>query len=100
VATLAERYENEAMVAPVVVSGGVYVWRESRVRRSFLGCCVWRESDFSRREDVFRLNSAHKEILKLRILSVTVKDRPNATINCFTVKHKLPPTSTGHTLLI
>jgi hypothetical protein len=34
VATLIERNANEAMVAPVVGSGGVCVWRESGVRRS------------------------------------------------------------------
>jgi hypothetical protein len=29
------------------------VWRESGVRRSVLCWCVWQESGFSRREDVF-----------------------------------------------
>jgi hypothetical protein len=44
---------KEAMVAPMVGSGGVCVWRESGVRRSGLCWCVWQESGFSRREDVF-----------------------------------------------
>jgi hypothetical protein len=38
VATLVARNANEAMVAPTVESGGVFLWQES---------------DFSRREDLF-----------------------------------------------
>jgi hypothetical protein len=62
-ATLAARNTNEAMVAPMVGSGGICVWRESGVRRSVLCWCVWQESDFSRREDVFTFNLVYKEIL-------------------------------------
>jgi hypothetical protein len=50
--------ENEAMAAPVVVSG----WSlQSGVRRSVLCFCVWKESGFSRREDVFTFNLLYKE---------------------------------------
>jgi hypothetical protein len=54
---------NEAMVAPVVGSGGVCIRRESGVRRSVLCWCVWQESCFSRCEDVFTFNFVCKEIL-------------------------------------
>jgi hypothetical protein len=43
--------------------GGVCVWRESVVRRSVLCWCVWQESGFSRREDVFTFNLLCKDIL-------------------------------------
>jgi hypothetical protein len=62
-ATLVARNTNEVMVAPVVGSGGVCVWRESGVRRSVLCWCVWQESGFSHREDVFTFNLVYKEIL-------------------------------------
>jgi hypothetical protein len=42
-----------AMVAPVVGSTGVCVWRESGVRRLVSCLCVWQEFGFSRHEDVF-----------------------------------------------
>jgi hypothetical protein len=48
VATLAAENVNEAMVAPVVGSGGV---------------CVWQESGFSRREVVFTFNLLDKEFV-------------------------------------
>jgi hypothetical protein len=35
-----ERNANEAMVAPMVRSGGVRVWHEYGVRRSVLDSCV------------------------------------------------------------
>jgi hypothetical protein len=47
-ATLVAKNANEAIVAPMVGSGGV---------------CVWRESGFSRREDVFTFNLVYKYIL-------------------------------------
>jgi hypothetical protein len=54
---------NEAIVAPMVGSGGVCVWRESGVRGSVLCWCVWQESGFNRHEDVFIFNSLYKEML-------------------------------------
>jgi hypothetical protein len=54
---------NEAMVAPMVGSDGVCVWRESGVRQSVLCWCVWQESGFSRREGVFTINLLYKEKL-------------------------------------
>jgi hypothetical protein len=39
---------NEATVAPVVETGGVFIWRESA---------------FSRREDEFTFNSVYEEML-------------------------------------
>jgi hypothetical protein len=47
----------------VVGSGVVCVWREFGVRQSVLCWCVWQESDFSRREDVFTVNLQYKEML-------------------------------------
>jgi hypothetical protein len=55
VANLVARNANEVMVVPIVGSGGVCVWWESGVWRSVLCWCVWQESGFSRREDVFTL---------------------------------------------
>jgi hypothetical protein len=46
VATLLARHTNEAIVAPVVGSGG-----------------AWQESGFSRREDVSKFNLVYKDIL-------------------------------------
>jgi hypothetical protein len=48
VATTVARNANETIVTPMVGSGGV---------------CVWQESGFSRREDVFTLDLLYKEIL-------------------------------------
>jgi hypothetical protein len=47
VATLVARNANECMMAPMVGSGGV---------------CVWRESGFNRHEDVFKFNELYKDI--------------------------------------
>jgi hypothetical protein len=54
--TLVARNVNEAMVAPMMVSGGVCIWRESGIKRSGLCFYVWQESVFSRSENVFTLN--------------------------------------------
>jgi hypothetical protein len=62
VATVVARNENEAMVG----AGGV---------------CVWRESGFSRREDVFIFDLVHKEILKFCTFNGIFRD--NSAINCF-----------------
>jgi hypothetical protein len=43
---------NEAIVAPMVGSGGDCVWRECGVRLSVLCWCVLQESGFSRHGDV------------------------------------------------
>jgi hypothetical protein len=58
------RNENEAMVMPVVGSGGVCVWRlEFGDRWSVLCWCFWQESGFGRREDVFTFNLIYEDIL-------------------------------------
>jgi hypothetical protein len=44
-------------------SPGAYVWWESVVMRLDLCWCIWQESGFSRREDVFTFNLVYKEIL-------------------------------------
>jgi hypothetical protein len=54
VATPVERYENEVMVAPMMESGGVFVWWESRVRQSVLCWCVLQEPGFRHRDVVFK----------------------------------------------
>jgi hypothetical protein len=72
-ATLVVRNANEALVAPTVGSGGVYVWRESGVRRSVLCLCIWQESGFSRREDAFTFNLV-KEFYKPCSFNATCKD--------------------------
>jgi hypothetical protein len=58
------------MMAPVVGSGGVCVWRESGIRRSVLCWCVWQEFGFSRREDVFTLNLLYTEIFINVVLKI------------------------------
>jgi hypothetical protein len=62
VATLVARNSSEAMVTPMVGYGGVCDWRESEVRRSVLCWCLWQESGFSRREDVFSFNLVYEDI--------------------------------------
>jgi hypothetical protein len=52
--TLSARHSNEAMMEPMVGSGGVCVWRDSGVRWPVLCWCVWQESGFSSHEDVFK----------------------------------------------
>jgi hypothetical protein len=99
VATLVARNANHAMVAPMVGSGEVCFWLESGVRRSVLCWCVWQESGFSRREDVFTFNLLKNKLYKLCTFNAICKD--NAAINCITVQHKkvsLPSTITGHML--
>jgi hypothetical protein len=54
------RNAKEAMVAPMMGSGGVCIWHESVVRRLVLCWCVWQESGFSRREDVLTFNLLQK----------------------------------------
>jgi hypothetical protein len=71
VATLVARHENEAMVVPMVGSGRV---------------CVWRESGFSRREDVFIFNYFIRTFYKFYTSNAICKD--NATIICITVQHE------------
>jgi hypothetical protein len=99
--TLVGRNADEAMVMPMVRSGGICVWRESGVRGSVLCWCVWDESGFSRREDVFKFNLVEKEFYKLCTLNAILKD--NAAINCITVQHKkcsFPSNLTGNTTLV
>jgi hypothetical protein len=67
-------------MVPTVGPGGVCIWRGSGVRRSVLCCCVWRESAFGRREDVFTLNLPYKDIF------INVKLPVKFAINCITVK--------------
>jgi hypothetical protein len=71
------------------------------VRRSVLCWCVWQESDFSFREDVFTFNLVKNKFYKYCISNAICKD--NATINCITVRHKkgsFPLKLTGHTLSV
>jgi hypothetical protein len=60
VAVLAARNASVIVMAPVVGSDGVCVWRESGVKWSVLCWCVWQESGFSRREDVVTFNLLKK----------------------------------------
>jgi hypothetical protein len=89
-ATLIARNVNGTMVSPVVGSGGVYVLRESGgVRRSVLCWCVWRESGFSRREDVCIFSLHCKECCKcFKFSTFNVICKDSAAINCITVQHK------------
>jgi hypothetical protein len=43
--------------------GGVCVLRESGIRPAVLCLCVWQESGFIRREDVFTFHLFYKDIL-------------------------------------
>jgi hypothetical protein len=61
VATLVVRNTNEAMVAPA---------RESRVRQSVLGRCIWQKCGFIRREDVFTYNLLYTQKVIIFVLSV------------------------------
>jgi hypothetical protein len=56
--SLVARNTNEAVVVPMVGSGGLCVWWESGVSLVRLaGIC------FSRREDIFTFNLFYKEVL-------------------------------------
>jgi hypothetical protein len=59
--------------------------RESGVRRLVFCWCVWQESGFSRREDVFILNLLHKEILVCTFNAIC---KVNAATNRIYVQHK------------
>jgi hypothetical protein len=59
---------------------------ECGVGRSVLCSCVWQESGFSRREDVFTFNWLKREFYKFCTLKSSFKD--NAAINCSVVQHK------------
>jgi hypothetical protein len=66
---------------------------------SVLYWCVWQESGFNRREDVFTINLNFKAFYILYTFRAICKD--NATTNCITVEHKkdsIPSTLTGHML--
>lgn len=56
---------DEAVVVPVVVCGGVCFWRESGMRRSVLCWCISNESHSSLREDVFTFYLVCKEMLQI-----------------------------------
>jgi hypothetical protein len=86
VATLVARNVNEAIVVPVLGSGGVCAWRESGVRRSGLCLCVWQESGFSRLKMCSHLIYFINKFYKCCTFNAICKD--NATINCITVQHK------------
>jgi hypothetical protein len=65
------------------------------------GVGVWKESGFSRREDVFTLNLLKIKFYTFFTFNVICKD--NAAINCITVEHikgSFPSTLTGHTTLV
>jgi hypothetical protein len=51
------RNTNDAMMAPIAGSDGIYVWRVSSVRRSVLCWRVWQEFGFSSCENVLALFS-------------------------------------------
>jgi hypothetical protein len=63
VTILIARNANEAVVVPMVGSGGVCIWQKSGVRQSVLCWCVWEECGFGPFEDVFTFSLVHKEIL-------------------------------------
>lgn len=71
------RNANEGIVAPVVGSGRVYVWREFGLKP--LCWSVSQEFGFSRREEVFMFSLFYKYFCK----DCTWND--NAAINCITV---------------
>jgi hypothetical protein len=87
VETVVSVNENEAVVAPIVGSGGVCVWRESGVKRSVLCCCVWQESGFNGREDVSHFIYFFKKFYKFCTFNAVCKN--NSAINCITVQHKI-----------
>jgi hypothetical protein len=72
VATLVARNANEAMVAPVVGSGGVNVWRDSGIWSQAVSFVLVRleESGFSRREDVCTFNFLYKKTVVNAVLSM------------------------------
>jgi hypothetical protein len=84
-ATAVVRNAKEAMVAPMVGSGGVCVWRESGVRRSVLCCAFGKESGFSRREDVFTFNLIKKDILLILYFQCDLQRR-YCSLYCSTQK--------------
>lgn len=58
------RNANKTVVAPMVDSSGVCIWRES-ARRLVLCLCVWQQSGFNRREDVFTYTLVYQDFLIL-----------------------------------
>jgi hypothetical protein len=101
VAAVAARNANEAVVAPMVESGGVCVWRVSGVRRSGFCWCVWQESGFSRR--VFsHLIYFFKKFDKFCTFNAIFKN--NAAVQCdvllFNTESSFPSTLTGYTTLV
>jgi hypothetical protein len=83
--------------------GGAYggVWRslaesafggglESRVRRSVLWRCVWKEFSFNRREDVFTYNLIQKKFYKFCTFHAVFRDNPAVNWNCSTHKRFIP----------
>jgi hypothetical protein len=58
---------------------------ESGVRRSVLCWCVWQESGFSSREDIFTFNLLFKTFYKFCTFNAICKDN---AINCITVQQK------------
>jgi hypothetical protein len=75
VATLVARNPKDAIVVPMVGSGGVCVWWESGVRRSVLCQCVWQGSGFSRLEDVFTffLRNVIIFVLSIRFVKIMLQ---------------------------
>jgi hypothetical protein len=75
------------------------VWRESGVRQSVLSWCVWQESGFRRRQDVFTFNLLKKIFGKFCSFNTIFKD--NDAVIFITVQYKkslIPVKLTGHTL--
>jgi hypothetical protein len=63
VANVVARNANEATAEPMVENDGVCFLPKSGDKRSVLCWCIWQESGFSRREDVFTSNLLYKEVL-------------------------------------
>jgi hypothetical protein len=80
------------------------VWRSlhlAGVRWSVLCWCVWQESGFSRREDVFTWNLLQKKNYEFCNFNAIFKD--SAVIDYITIQHKegsFPSILTGHTTLV
>jgi hypothetical protein len=104
-ATLVARNANTAMVAPMVGSGGVCIWREYGVWTMAVGFVlvrlagIWLQSPW---RCFHVLIYCIKTFHKCCTFNAICKD--NAAINCISFRHKkkgsFPSTLTGHTTLV
>jgi hypothetical protein len=66
--------------------GGLRIFRLSGVSIQEVGLCIFENSSFSRREDVFTFNLFYKDVLYICTFNYICID--NGAISCTAVQHK------------